>query len=260
MSASVTDPALTTPPERWQRLKSVLAEVLEKDSDEARRVALKQLCGDDDKLLSEAESLLVEAEILVRDQIDALEACADKVGSTIPRQDPPVIGQRIGSYIVLREIGRGGMGAVYLAARADGYFEKQVAVKVLNCGNDNEELLRRFRAEHEILAQLDHPNIARLIDAGTTDNSLPYFIMEYVEGVPIRRFVAINDQPLDRRENGVGIVGIREIGRIAPHLAQTRNVAEHERTAGKRCFYRQQTERLVSCRQGIDGGSRHPCG
>lgn len=187
------------PLDRWQRLKSILADALEKDSAEARRAALKHLCADDADLLSEAEALLVEAEVLVRDRFDALEACADKAGSAIPRQDGPVIGRRIGSYVVIREIGRGGMGTLYLAARADGYFEKQVAVKVLNRGGDSEELLRRFRAEREVLARLDHPNIARLIDAGTTDDGLPYFIMEYVEGVPITRFVDINNESVSRR-------------------------------------------------------------
>ncbi len=76
------------------------------------------------------------------------------------------IGRRIGAYVIVREIGQGGMGTVYLAARADGYFEKQVAIKLLKRGIDNEEVLRRFRSEREVLACLDHPNIARLIDAG----------------------------------------------------------------------------------------------
>jgi serine/threonine protein kinase/predicted Zn-dependent protease len=187
------------PPDRWQRLKSILAEALEKASAEARRAALKHLCADDADLLSEAESLLLEAEVLVRDRFDALEECANKAGSAIPRDDGPVIGKRIGSYVVTRELGRGGMGTVYLAARADGYFEKQVAVKVLSRGRDSEELLHRFRAEREVLARLDHPNIARLIDAGTTDDGLPYFIMDYVEGVPITRFVEINHEPVARR-------------------------------------------------------------
>ena len=192
-------PTPTLPPERWQRLKFILVEVLEKESADARRVALKNLCEDDTDLLRDAESLLAEAEILVRDRFDPLEACAEKMGRAIPRQEGPVIGQRIGSYVVIGEIGRGGMGTLYLAARADGYFEKQVAVKVLNRAGDSEELLRRFRAEHEVLARLEHPNIARLIDAGTTPDGLPYFIMEYVEGVPITRFVEINNAPIARR-------------------------------------------------------------
>jgi serine/threonine protein kinase/tetratricopeptide (TPR) repeat protein len=81
------------------------------------------------------------------------------------------------------------MGTVYLGARADGYFEKQVAIKVLNRGAATEDVVRRFRAEREVLARLDHPNIARLMDAGTMDDGRPYFVMEYIDGVPITRFV-----------------------------------------------------------------------
>src|SRR5207249_3528562 len=89
---------------------------------------------------------------------------------------------------IVRELGRGGMGTVFLAERADGQFEKQVAIKILNRGADTAEILRRFRAERQILARLDHPNIARLLDAGTTDDGLPYFIMDYIVGAPVTRF------------------------------------------------------------------------
>ena len=80
------------------------------------------------------------------------------------------------------------MGTVFLAERADGQFEKQVAIKILNRGADTAEILRRFQAERQILAKLDHPNIARLLDAGTTDDGLPYFIMDYIVGAPVTRF------------------------------------------------------------------------
>ena len=80
------------------------------------------------------------------------------------------------------------MGTVFLAERADGQFEKQVAIKILNRGADTAEILRRFHAERQILARLDHPNIARLLDAGTTDDGLPYFIMDYIVGAPVTRF------------------------------------------------------------------------
>ena len=80
------------------------------------------------------------------------------------------------------------MGTVFLAERADGQFEKQVAIKILNRGADTAEILRRFRAERQILAKLDHPNIARLLDAGTTEDGLPYFIMDYIVGAPVTRF------------------------------------------------------------------------
>ncbi|MGI8493955.1 MAG: serine/threonine protein kinase, partial [Pyrinomonadaceae bacterium] len=99
-------------------------------------------------------------------------------------------GQKIGNYRIIREIGRGGMGAIYLAERADGKFEQQVAVKMLKRELNTGVLRRNFRREKEILAALSHPNIAKLLDAGTTagSNGIPYIVMEYVEGIPIDEF------------------------------------------------------------------------
>jgi serine/threonine-protein kinase len=95
--------------------------------------------------------------------------------------------RRIGPYKLIRELGRGGMGTVWLAARADEQFEKRVALKVVRA-SDSEEVLRFVRRERQNLAGLEHPNIARLLDGGTTDEGLPYFVMEHVEGVPIDRY------------------------------------------------------------------------
>jgi eukaryotic-like serine/threonine-protein kinase len=92
---------------------------------------------------------------------------------------------RIGPYRLIREIGRGGMGTVYLAVRADAAFEKHVAIKVLRRGMDSDAIEARFRTERQILASLEHPNIAGLFDGGATADGLPYFAMEYVEGRPI---------------------------------------------------------------------------
>src|SRR2546429_5145641 len=91
------------------------------------------------------------------------------------------------------------MGTVFLAERADGQFEKQVAIKILNRGADTAEILRRFRAERQILARLDHPNIARLLDAGTTNDGLPYFIMDYIVGAPVTRFAVAQRLPTRQR-------------------------------------------------------------
>ncbi len=99
-----------------------------------------------------------------------------------------VAGQQIGSYRIIRELGRGGMGAVYLAARADESFDKQVALKLIKRGMDSDAIIKRFVMERQILANLDHPNIARLIDGGTTKDGLPYFVLEYVEGLSITRY------------------------------------------------------------------------
>src|SRR5438477_11379677 len=97
-----------------------------------------------------------------------------------------MIGRRVGAYLIVRQLGNGGMATVYLAARADGYFSKEVAIKVLKLGGeDSAELLDRFRAEREVLASLQHPNIATLFDAGTTEGGMPYFVMEHVPGTAV---------------------------------------------------------------------------
>jgi len=97
----------------------------------------------------------------------------------------PVAGRRIGAFRVVRELGRGGMGAVYLAERADGGFAQTVAIKLIKRGMDTDHVVARFRAERQILASLDHANIARLVDGGSTDEGLPYLVMEYIDGQPI---------------------------------------------------------------------------
>jgi serine/threonine protein kinase/tetratricopeptide (TPR) repeat protein len=107
--------------------------------------------------------------------------------STLDVRSEPQPERRIGAYRILRELGHGGMGTVYLAARADDQYQKRVAIKTIR-GLDSEEVLRHFRRERQILAALDHPNIARLFDGGSTDDGLPYFVMEFVEGQPIDDF------------------------------------------------------------------------
>jgi eukaryotic-like serine/threonine-protein kinase len=94
-------------------------------------------------------------------------------------------GSRVGPYRLIREVGRGGMGAVHLGVRSDDAFQKRVAVKVLKRGMDTDAIVARFRNERQILASLEHPYIASLLDGGTTDAGLPYFVMEYVEGQPV---------------------------------------------------------------------------
>ena len=175
-------------PQRWDRLKAILGEALEQNSSAARIALVERRCGQDTDLLEEAESLLAEAEALFKEPTDSFEDCAQNAASTFWQEGPPRGGERVGAYVIVRELGRGGMGTVFLAERADGQFEKQVAIKILNRGADTVEILRRFQAQRQILARLDHPNIARLLDAGTTDDGLPYFIMDYIVGAPVTRF------------------------------------------------------------------------
>jgi eukaryotic-like serine/threonine-protein kinase len=97
-------------------------------------------------------------------------------------------GRRVGPYQVVEEVGHGGMGSVYRALRADDQYRKEVAIKIVRSGFDTRQALTRFRAERQILADLDHPNIARLLDGGTTEDGKPYFVMEYIEGQPLDRY------------------------------------------------------------------------
>jgi eukaryotic-like serine/threonine-protein kinase len=108
-------------------------------------------------------------------------------------------GVRVGPYRVVRELGRGGMGTVYLAERADGQFQQRVALKVLRPEMETEEVLRRFEQERQILASLHHAGIARLFDGGRTDDGRPYFVMEYADGVPIDGHCDANGLPVEER-------------------------------------------------------------
>ena len=165
-------------PERWQKVVGVFQAALE--CERSRRPAfLQAACEGDLLLLREVESLFFT--------YDRHENTDD---STIDDRDKvnSLAGRSVGAYKIIREIGRGGMGAVYLAARADQEFDRLVAIKLIQRGLDTKDLVRRFRSERQILAGLDHPNITRLLDGGTTEDGLPYFVMEYIEGVPIDRF------------------------------------------------------------------------
>ena len=108
-------------------------------------------------------------------------------------------GTRVGPYRVLRELARGGMGAVYLAERADGQFEQRAALKLIKRGMDSDEIHRRFLGERRILARLEHPHIARLLDGGVTNDGQPWFAMEFVDGIPVTRHGVRHALPLDAR-------------------------------------------------------------
>ena len=178
---------------RWQKLKEVLAEALEETSSSRRAERLRQACAND-------LDLLREAEILLRGDTASLEQFAEWATMHLREEDlPDRVGERLGAYRIIKEIGRGGMGAVYLAERADGEFEREVAIKVLKRGTDTEEVLRRFRAERQILAKLNHPCITQLFDAGATSDGLPYFVMELVSGQAITSFANTENVSLRSR-------------------------------------------------------------
>jgi serine/threonine protein kinase len=181
-------------PERWQLVKDTLARALEYSAEDARSAFLQDACANDSALRREVQSLLDQS-----DQ-DDFDLCADSVGltsaGTVPDSNE---GRRVGAYELVRELGRGGMGTVWLARRADQQFEKLVAIKLLKRGTDTEEVLRRFESERRMLATLQHPNIASLFDGGTTDGGLPYFVMEYVVGVPVTTYCSENKLSVEQR-------------------------------------------------------------
>jgi serine/threonine-protein kinase len=186
-------------PERWQRVEAVLDHVL--DAAPADRPALlDRYCADDPDLRAQVEALLQAHDAAE----EYLETPADRFAAPYLNLAPlpsaaPAPEQRIGPYRVVREIGRGGMGVVVLAERADGHFEQQVALKLIRRGMDSDRIVRRFLRERQILARLQHPHIARLLDGGVTDDGLPYLAMEYVDGQPLTDYCAVRRLPLEAR-------------------------------------------------------------
>ncbi len=177
-------------PERWSHVEEIFNEALELGV-ELRSDFVENATGDDAELRLEVERLLLQYEeasgfieepLYIGSPSGILSALLDESG------EDPMIGKVLGSYRIEREIGRGGMGAVYEAFRADGEFRLRVALKVVKRGIDTDFVLRRFRNERQILAALDHSFITRLIDGGTTDDGRPYFVMEFIDGMPLYRY------------------------------------------------------------------------
>lgn len=169
-------------PERWAKVNQLFYAAMEKPPGEWSAF-LKEACADDPQLREEVESLL-DAHQRGQDFIET-SAVIDSISLIAEQEAFVAAGRQIGSYKIIQQIGRGGMGTVYLASRADGLYEKPVAVKLMKRGMDSDEVLRHFRNEQRILGEFDHPNIARLFDGGITESGLPYFVMEYVDGRPI---------------------------------------------------------------------------
>jgi eukaryotic-like serine/threonine-protein kinase len=167
---------------RWQRLEQLFYAALDQ-APAARRAFLDEACRGDAQLRQELESLLQSSEkTLGFLQKPVVEAALQVRASAVE-------GKRIGDYKVIRLIGEGGMGTVYLASRADELYQQEVAVKLMHAGAvHSRRSLLRFSAERQILANLNHPNIARLLDGGVTDEGLPFLVMEYVNGIRIDEY------------------------------------------------------------------------
>ena len=181
---------------RWQRVSALFDRIVELDGP-ARAAALASLDEADADLRGEVERLLrgdAEIEGGAPDPLAAPYAAIDAEAFR-----PDVAGLLIGPWRVLREIGRGGMGVVYLAERADGQFEQRAALKLMRASGDPAGLRRRFLRERQILAQLEHPHIARLLDGGVSAAGEPYFALEYIDGEPLVDYVAAHGADLAAR-------------------------------------------------------------
>lgn len=185
---------MSNSPERYQKVKSIFNRALDLPP-EHRPIFLAQVCWDDDALRREVEALLHSDNqstlFLDNSPVESVSKLFEA-----PEAPPP---NRVGQYEIQRELGRGGMGAVYLASRADDQYRKQVAIKLVLRDRDNANVTERFLRERQILANLDHPNIAALLDGGATPDGLPYLVMEYVEGEAIDAYCDRNELDITAR-------------------------------------------------------------
>jgi serine/threonine protein kinase len=176
-------------PEHWKQVKEIFNAALDRSVDE-REAFLDEACGGDLSLRQQGERLInihQQAGDFIEDRAATTQDSL-LTNEFVTLAPDPMIGRQVGAYRLVREIGRGGMGAVYLAVRADDQYQKRVALKLVKRGMGTKDILRRFRHERQILAGLNHPYIAQLLDGGTTEDGLPYFVMEYVEGQPITNY------------------------------------------------------------------------
>lgn len=171
--------------QRWQQVRRIFEEAVALPLPE-RMPFVDAACAEDAALRTEVLGLL-EADADDTPFLDdglPQEALRLFAKEALPNHQ----GQRIGPYEVVRELGHGGMGTVFLAKRVDGQFTQQVAIKRVRYGRHHEALVQRFQQERQILASLQHPHIARLLDGGVTDEGVPYLVMEYVDGIPLDQY------------------------------------------------------------------------
>lgn len=185
---------------RWARVSEVVADALAIEGLSAREAFVAEACAGDTALEAEVRSLLAADEATELLSEDALARAAERLGGAATDERPDRSGEPMGAYRLLRLIARGGMGAVYLAERVDGQYRARVAIKLLETGAGaiGRAFAARFRAERQILANLRHPNITQLLDAGQAADGTPYLVMEYVDGLPIDLFC--RERNLDLRQ------------------------------------------------------------
>jgi len=170
--------------EQWPELKEIFQRVCDLEAGEAQSY-LDEACPTGTELRVEVESLL-SAYRSAEDFIQNPAVIENHIIAAA--SEDPLIDTDVGAYRITREIDHGGMGTVYEAVRADDAYQKRVAIKIVQRGLDTQSVLSRFRNERQILANLDNPNIARLLDGGTTKDGRPYFVMEFVDGLPVDEY------------------------------------------------------------------------
>ena len=184
-------------PDRWKKIETIVAAALELETAE-RELYVSEACASDHELRAEVDGLLAGENAASGFLEDVKRLVPGSYSGPKPAMTDPLIGSKIGHYLIEGLIGAGGMGTVYLVSRADEEYRQHAALKLLHLGMANPNLLQRFRNERQILAVLEHPNIARLLDGGTTAAGLPYLVMEHIDGVPLDRYC--DEHVLDCRE------------------------------------------------------------
>lgn len=197
--------------DRWSEVDALFRRALEREPED-RAAFLETACVGDDELREAVKGLLateVESVGFLERPLDALttvpwnDVLAELTRITDatcePTESVDRSGERVGAYRLVRRLGRGGMATVYLAERADGLWEQRVALKLIRRGLDTGDVIRRFLSERQILSCLNHPNIARLLDGGTTKEGLPYLVMEHVVGTPITEYCDERKLPVEDR-------------------------------------------------------------
>jgi eukaryotic-like serine/threonine-protein kinase len=182
-------------PERWQQVKQLLDQAIALNAAD-RGSFLDRACHGDSELRGEVESLLSSHD---RAGSGFLREPVINLSGNAAAAVAPARERRIGPYQLVEEIGHGGMGEVYRAVRVDGQYNKEVAIKFVRGGFESSSLMERFRHERQILASLDHPSIARLLDGGATPDGIPYLVMELIEGISIDRYCDDHDLSVTER-------------------------------------------------------------
>ncbi len=176
---------------RWARLKRVFHEASDlKDDERTKYLSELRL---NEKTLWEEVATLIDIETEAKELLEAPVSFEGFIGNETR------VGENFGNYKIVREIGHGGMGRVFEAVRDDGEYEQRVAIKLTNRGIFSDEIIERFKTERQILAQLEHPNIVKLLDGGVTEDSVPFYVMEYVEGKPLTTYCRKNDLSIEER-------------------------------------------------------------